>query len=80
MTNEDVQIEVSLVPNKCCGQYHYVVTAWTDQPCYQNGRDGTSIIMPGTENGCWYNTGINGYETSPEAAFAKGLKRYTETK
>ena len=84
-TWNDPKIEVFLVPSNEPEDrdvpYHYVVLAWSDGSCWWNGLNGDQMertIMPGTEHGCWYNTGIVGWEATPEAAFAEGLKAYRE--
>jgi len=58
--------------------YFYCVLDWGNGPTWWNGLDskGPKSIMPGTENGSWYNTGICGWCATPEAAFAEGLARF----
>lgn len=60
--------------------YSYVVLEWGDGPCLWNGpnSDQSQTIMPGTENGCWHNTGVCGWEATLEQAFAKALERSRE--
>lgn len=61
--------------------YFYCVLDWGDGPTKWHGPNSDQAeesIMPGTENGSWYNTGICGWAVSPEAAFAEGLARFRE--
>jgi hypothetical protein len=68
------KIEISLTPDTRDGNgktpYFYVILEWTDRPCYLEGK-----TVPGSENGCWFNTGICGWEDSPHRAFGKAMKR-----
>jgi hypothetical protein len=76
------KIEVHLVsdtdPDNQDTPYFYCVLDWGDGPTWWNGwnSDEPKSIMPGTERGSWYNTGICGWAATPEQAFAEGLTRY----
>jgi hypothetical protein len=42
--------------------YHFVIFQWS--PPMED------------EEGFWYNSGMNGYEDTPEKAFAEGMRQY----
>ena len=59
--------------------YFYCVLLWGPGPTMWHGPKSDQVeesIMPGTEHGSRYNSGICGWAVSPEAAFAEGLARY----
>ncbi len=61
--------------------YSYVVLEWSNGPCMWHGPNSDQIeeiVKPGTENGCWFNTGVCGWEATPEVAFTKALERAKE--
>jgi hypothetical protein len=74
------KITVNMIPDDGPLPYSYCVLEWSDSPCLWNGIDsnGPEQVMPGTENGSWFNTGICGWEKTPEEAFLSALKRFRE--
>ena len=61
-------------PDNLDTPYSYCVLEWTKNHCL----DGEGKILPGTEHGCWFNTGICGWMPTPEMAFASAIKQFNE--
>lgn len=85
MTFKNPKIEVFLTtdthPDNQETQYFYCLLDWGDGPTWWHGPNSDQeekSIMPGTEQGSWFNTGICGWAATPEAAFADALARYRE--
>ena len=76
------KIEINLCPD--CDPdnqdtpYSYIVLEWSNHPCLWHGPNSDQTeesIRPGTEDGCWFNTGVCGWAATPEEAFTKALNR-----
>jgi hypothetical protein len=68
-----MKISIREIPaNDPSARWFWCILRWRDGPThYENG------ILPGTENGSWYNARC-GYKGTPEEAFAAALKAYRE--
>lgn len=73
MKKSERKLEISLTPDTSNGNetpYFYVVLEWSDKPCTLDGE-----IVPGSENGCWFNAGICGWTATPMSAFCEAFNR-----
>lgn len=83
--DQDYKLEIVFQPHE--KDYFYCLLAWSDNPSYHSvevlNESGEFIeykdeVLPGTENGTWYNTGICGREDTPEEAFRVCMERFRE--
>jgi len=66
----EISLEPDTDPENQDTPYFYIILEWSDKPATQAG-----VIVPGTENGCWFNTGICGWAASPADAFVQLMIR-----
>jgi len=79
MANPKRKIEVGLNadrdPDNQETPYSAIVLQWSWGPTYFfNPVSSREEILPGTENGSWFNTGIVCWGKTPEAVFNEALK------
>lgn len=88
LENPDRKIDVGLRadrdPDNQDTPYSAIVLQWGWGPTYAyNPKTEKQEILPGTENGGWFNTGVVCWGKTPEDAFAQALdgsKRLTAPK
>jgi hypothetical protein len=51
--------------------YQWVILEWSDHPVWRG-----EYVLPGTEHGSWFNTGLCNWAATPEAAFAAAYEAY----
>jgi hypothetical protein len=73
----EVYLDADTDPDNQDTPYFYCVLVWSDGPTLWHGENSEEpeSIMPGTEKGSWYNSGISGWAVTPEEAFAEALTR-----
>ncbi len=74
MRKIEVHLEPDTDPDNQITPYYAVVLEWGNGPCWARDETGKEYIMPGTENGFWFNTGIVCWAETIEKAFSNALK------